>query len=539
MNARSRQDIRRFDRAVLLFCLVALGVSVAYPTARMLLEAGRAWRFEVIRESAGYGAVRNTLLISLASVLSAGLAGTALAFFFTRVAFRGRSLAAALAYLPFALPPLVGVLSFYFLIGPGGLAPRMIQRLFGGGEIALSGAAAVLLVHTHAFFVFFYATVSSALESLDYAQVEAARTLGSGHVRVFLRVLLPQLSPALLSAALLTFMSSAASFSAPFFLGGNMPMLSVEVYHKRIAGDDGAALTLSVCLAAVSLLGVLLFRRTRQPGRAASKGAPRPLRTRAGRFGAACLAWCATGLLLMPHLALIWLSLIDYRAWNTQLVPTRFTLMNYVEVFRHSGALAPIGNSLWMSAAGTAAVVVIGAPAAYLIARKRPWRGVVNFLVMIPWALPGTVIAMNLIVAFNDPWLPLANTVWLLPIAYYIRGAPLFTRMAAAAIEPFDAALLEAGQTLGASRAYCFRRIVLPLLAPAIAAATALVFATSLGEFVASILLCTAANKPVSVKIGEILHDSLITGASAYSVLLMLLVAGVFLAGRRFSTRVF
>lgn len=538
MNTHARQDIRRLDRAALLFCLMLLGVSVAYPTGRMLLAALQAWRFEVVREGVGFAAVRNTLLISLGSVVSACLVGTALAFFFTRVAFRGRTVVAALAYLPFALPPLVGVLSFYFLVGPGGLLPRLVQRLFGGDEAALPGVAAILLVHTHAFFVFFYATVSSALETMDYAQVEAARTLGAGPLRVFARVLLPQLTPALLGASLLTFMSSAASFSAPFFLGGNLPVLSVEVYHKRVAGDDGAALTLSVCLAAVSLLGVLLFRRARGTGRAASKGAPRPMRSHVGRIGAACLAWSVTGLLLTPHLALVWLSLIDYRAWDTELVPAKFTLMNYVDLFRHPDAFAPIRNSLWMSVVGTLGAVLVGLPAAYLIARKRPWRGAVNFLAMIPWALPGTVIAMNLIVAFNDPWLPLANTVWLLPLAYYIRSVPLFTRMAAAAIEPLDASLLEAGQTLGASRTYCFRRIVIPLLAPALIAAAALAFATSLGEFVASILLCTASNKPISVKIGEILHDSLITGASAYSVLLMLLVASVFLAGRRFSTRV-
>jgi len=538
VNAPVRGDARRLDRAFLAFCLLLLGLTILYPTARMVVAAVAAWRPDVLGDAVSRAAIRNTFLLSLGSVASAGVVGTALAFFFTRVAFRGRSVAAGLAYLPFALPPLVGVLCFYFLIGPGGLVPRLAGRIFDCDNPVLPGAVAILFVHTYSFFVFFYAMVAAALETMDHAQVEAARTLGARRLRVFARVLLPQLAPALLGASLLTFMSSAASFSAPLFLGRDLPILSVEIYHKRVAGNDGAALTLTVCLALVSLLGVLLFRRAQRPGGTASKGTPRPMRGRAGRIAATVLAWGIVALLLTPHLALIWLSFIDYRAWDTELVPTAFTLMNYTTLFRLPDAFAPIRNSLWMSALGTAAAFLVGLPAAYLIARKRPGRGVVNFLVMIPWALPGTVIAINLIVAFNDPWLPLANTVWMLPVAYYIRNVPLFTRMAAAAIEPFDASLIEAGRTLGASRAYCFRRIVAPLLAPALIAAAALVFATSLGEFVASILLCTASNKPIAVKIGEILHDSLITGASAYSVLLMLLVTATFVAARRFTSRI-
>jgi len=154
--------------------------------------------------------------------------------------------------------------------------------------------------------------------------------------------------------------------------------------------------------------------------------------------------------------------------------------------------------------------------------------------VMIPWALPGTVIAINLIVAFNDPWLPLYNTVWMLPLAYFVRSIPILTRVAAAAIEPFDASLLEAAQTLGASRWRCLWSIAVPLLAPAMAAGLALVFATCLGEFVASILLYLPANLPISVKINMEWRTS-VGVAFAYSTLLMLLVAGAFALSRRFT----
>lgn len=527
---------RRVDRAVLAFCAVALAGVVAYPTLRMFWAAGMQWPAEILAQPAAWPAIRNTLFLSLASVASAGLLGTAIAFFFTRVAFAGRTAAAALAYLPFALPPLVGVLSFHFLIGPDGLLPRAIAAATGGRGLSLVGVAAILIVHTHAFCVYFYAMVSAALAGMDRGPLEAARTLGAGPARVFFRVTLPQLRPALLGASLLTFMSSAASFSAPFFLGNGLPVLTVEIYHRHVAADQATAFALTIALAAVSLCGVLLFRGRRQPGRTAAKGTPRPIRSGSGRVFAALAAWAVVGLLALPHLALLWLSFADYQSWGRELIPLTFTLENYRRLVTHPAAFAPIWNSLWMSGLGMAGALAVGAPAAYLIGRKRPGAGWIGLLTLIPWALPATVVAMNLIAAFNDPWLPLANTIWMLPLAYAIRNIPLMTRMTAAAVESLDGGLIEAARTLGAGPAYCLRRVAGPLLLPAVLSASALVFVSALGEFPASVLLAIAPNKPISVRIAEIMNDSIIVEASAYSVLLMVLVAAVFYITRRFSS---
>jgi iron(III) transport system permease protein len=169
--------------------------------------------------------------------------------------------------------------------------------------------------------------------------------------------------------------------------------------------------------------------------------------------------------------------------------------------------------------------------------RGRPGHFWVGLLVMVPWALPGTVTAMNLITAFNDPWLPLYNTVFLLPLAYFVRFLPLWTRMAAAAVTRFDVRLLEAARTLGASPSVCFRRIVVPLMAPSLVAATALVFASCLGEFVATILLFTPSNLPIAVRINMEWRGSGVGSAFAYAVLLMIIVTATFGVSRRFASR--
>ena len=529
--------MRTLDRGLACCCGLVLLITILYPTGRLIVAAWAQWDWTAISAGPGRAATLNTLIISLASVACAGVVGTALALVVTRYRFPGSRLLAVLAYLPFTLPPLVGVLSFYYLIGRDGLLPRILHTL-GLDGAAIPGAWAILAIHTYSFYVFFYAMVTPALESLDRSRVEAARTLGAGPVRAFLLVTLPLLRPALVGASLLTFMSSGASFSAPYFFGSDFPMLSVAIYNARSEFNHDAALTLTVVLACVSLLGLILFRSRRKTAGSASKGVPTPVRTTTGRVLAGIAAWVCILLLITPHLNIVWLSFADHRAWHTELIPYRLTLTNYTAIFSHPANLAPVLNSLWMSGVATLAVLAAGLPLGYLIGRRRPWSKALNALVMLPWALPGTVIAINLIVAFNDPWLPVYNTVWMLPLAYFVRSVPLLTRVATAAIEPFDASLIEAAQTLGASRWRCFTRVAAPLIAPAVAAGMALVFAASLGEFVASILLYLPANLPISIKINMEWRTS-VGVAFAYSTLLMLLVAATFALSRRFTARTF
>ncbi len=522
---------------MLLFCAVILGATILYPTLRLLLEAVTSWEREAFQSGYAWLAVRNTLIIGLGSVIGAGVFGTLLSVALTRYTFPGSRVLSALAYLPFTLPPLVGVLSFYYIIGKDGFIARFAEHILGIPDFVLPGPWAILLIHTYSFYVFFYAMVAPALGNLDRYQLEAARTLGASRLRVFFRVTLPLLRPALTGASLLTFMSACASFSAPYFFADNFPVLSVAVFTERSQDNQGAAVTLTVILALVSLLGILLFRSRLSSGKSGSKGTPRPIESTSGRLVSGVGAWLVIALLLLPHGTILWLSFADYRAWNTELIPTVMTLKNYTELFTSRNALVPIQNSLWMSALATAATLVVALPAAYIIARRRPGGTALNFLVMIPWALPGTVIAINLIVAFNDRWLPLYGTVWLLPLAYFVRNIPMLTRMVGASFETFDATLIEAGRSLGASTRYCLWHIILPLVAPAVVAGAALVFATCLGEFVASILLYQTGNIPIAVKINMEWRAS-VGAAFAYSVLLMLMVATTFLMSRKFASRI-
>ena len=507
-----------------------------YPVGRMLWAATQAWDASALLGPSGVQAIVNTIVLGLATVLIAGVFGTALAILLTRYRFPGRNVLAAVAFLPFALPPLVGVLSFWYLIGHDGFLPRTASHYFGV-DLSLRGWGAVLLIHGYSFYVFFYAMVSAALSSMDASLAEAARTLGASRWHAFTRVTLPLLRPSLAGAALLAFMSSGASFSAPYYFGQDFVVLSTAIFREQQQFRTGAALSMTVVLAAISLMGLALFRSSRRAAAHASKGTPRPLRSTAGRLLAAVAAWATVAVLLIPHATIVWLSFVDHREWQAELAPTAYTLSNYATLVQDPAKWQPVVNSLWMSAVATVVALAVGISAGYLIGRKRYGSATVGLMVMLPWALPGTVVGMCLLVAFNDPWMPAGMAIFMLPLAYFVRSVPLMTRVASASIETFDASLIEAARTLGASRWYSLRRVALPILLPGLVAGAALVFTQSLGEFVASILLYLPSNKPISIEIADVWNGSGIGAAFAYSVFLMALVIAAFAASHRLGGR--
>jgi iron(III) transport system permease protein len=181
--------------------------------------------------------------------------------------------------------------------------------------------------------------------------------------------------------------------------------------------------------------------------------------------------------------------------------------------------------------------VVFAFGAAWLLARRRvPVKGLIGALVMLPWALPGTVLAIALAYTFNvhrplEGRFVLVGTFAILPLAYFIRNVPLVTRAALASFRQLDPALEEAAAALGASRWTSARRVVLPLVLPGLAAGALLAFVTALGEFVSSILLYTHRTRPISVEMLSQLRGFDFGGAAAYGVILILLVGLVFATG--------
>lgn len=504
-------------------------------------------KFFSLESTANLEALWNSVYISIISVICCAVVGVTMAFLLERYEFPGRRLLSVLVLVPMALPPLVGVLSFTFLYGESGIFPRFFQHLFSLDEVpfSLKGIWGVVVVHTFTMYTYFYLTASAAIKGLDPSLEEAATSLGAGRIRVWTKVILPMLTPSIIASSLLVFMVSMASYTAPLMFGVERTM-TMQIYLARTNGNLDMAATQSTILSIVSILFLLIMRwyQNRRNYQNLSKGVSvhrsevtsKPLKTIS-----IILSFAGTLILILPILVLILISFSKDGSWTIQILPTDYTLDHYKALFTDERTWRPIWNSIQMGAVATVGNILFGVAAAYAMVRLSfKGKSLLDTLIMIPWALPGTVVAVNLIAAFSteSPFAfnqVLIGTFWILPLAYFVRHLPLVFRSTSASLLQLDQSVEEASRSLGASWWYTFRRIVLPLTLSGIIAGTLLALVQSIGEFVASILLYSTTTIPLSVAIFQKLYAFKFGTACAYGVLQILLILIVLLISEKLS----
>lgn len=504
-------------------------------------------KFFSLESTANLEALWNSFYISIISVICCAVVGVMMAFLLERYDFPGRRLLSILVLVPMALPPLVGVLSFTFLYGESGIFPRLLQQMFQLEDVpfALKGIWGVIVVHTFTMYTYFYLTASAAIKGLDPSLEEAATSLGASRIRVWRKIILPMLTPSLIASSLLVFMVSMASYTAPLMFGVERTM-TMQIYLSRTNGNLDMAATQSTILSFVSITFLLIMRwyQNRRNYQNLSKGisvhrsevSSKPL-----KYLAVTLSFIGTLILILPILVLILISFSKDGAWTIQILPTEYTLDHYKALFTDERTWRPIWNSLQMGFIATVGNIIFGVAAAYAMVRLSfKGKTALDILITIPWALPGTVVAVNLIAAFSTESVFTFNQVligsfWILPLAYFIRHLPLVFRSTSASLMQLDQSVEEASRSLGASWWYTFRRIVIPLTLSGVLAGTLLAFVQSIGEFVASILIYNTSTIPLSVAIFQKLYAFKFGTACAYGVLQIILILIVLIISERLS----
>jgi iron(III) transport system permease protein len=292
------------------------------------------------------------------------------------------------------------------------------------------------------------------------------------------------------------------------------------------------------------VIGLALLRRTEGDDLLVGLGKGTAPRRRARRrpvvrVAATVLGWGLAVLLLLPHLTLILVSLVPYATWTTETLPPVLSLVNYGRLLAEPERLEPLVNSLWMAAASTAAAIAVALAAGWLVVRRRVvWRDAIDWLLKLPWALPGTVFAIALATAFSvhQPlalrWV-LVGSVFILPLAYLVRNLPITGRAILAGYRQLDPSLEEAAASLGAGGWRTLRQVTLPQLKPALMAGASLAFIGALGDFVTSIILYTYRNRPISIEINSALRINEWGVAAAFGVVLMIMSGLVLGIGAR------
>ena len=522
--------------------LALLAWSVVYPNVSVVAgtfaHGLRDWR-AFFASPADHEALVNTVIIGVASVVASLAIGIPLAFLLTRFEFRGRRVMSAFATLPAALPPLVGVIAFLFLYGESGVVTRAVQHLFGLSRPpwTLTGVWAIVFVHAYTMYVYVFLFVSAGLERYDTSLDEAASGLGASSARRLARVTLPLLTPSIIGSMLLVFMSALGSFSAPYIFGGGTRVLSTQILVSKLNGSMGMAYVETSMLALTAVVALFVLRWVERRREYAMSGKGRVTRTVVRspfwRWAAPLAAAVAVVFLILPHAMVVLVSFARDGTWTTQVMPPQYTLDNFRRLATDPDLWQPIANSVSMSAIATAANVVFGMLAAYLLVLTRaPGKKLLGLLVALPWAIPATAIALGLSATFDRKSLAsarmlLVGTFWILPFAYFIRNIPVVTNAVEGSLRQMDPTLEDAARGLGASWWLAMRRVVLPAARPGLVAGAMLAAVAAVGEFVASIVLFTHSNRPISMEILSQLRGLSFGTAAAYSVLLIVLVLAI------------
>jgi iron(III) transport system permease protein len=514
-----------------LLLWAAVGLFVLYPVTRLLVltfwDGGPTLApvIELVSSWQHRRALGNSLLLA---ALVGGI-GTALGFAFALLAVRAglpRGFGGALdaiVLLPLISPPFTAAIALIFALGPKGL---ISYHVFGIASLNIYGLGGTLLSETLTYFPIAYLTLKGVLANIDPNLEDGAFSLGARRGRVFRTVTVPLAAPGLANSFLLLSAASLADFATPLILGGTkFPVLPTQAFLQITGLYDmrgGAALSF---LLLVPSLAVFMAQRwwterrsvvtvTGKSGAATSIKSLSP-----GAIVLLALLCAAIVLLVLTFYALIVVASM-VRALGAD---NSLSAAHYAHVF--SGGLKAIRDTLVIAAIcmplGGLFAVVLG----FVVARTHfPGRRALEFAAMINYALPGTIVGIAYLVAFNDPPLALTGTAFILVICYVFRYSLAGTRATTALLAQIDPSLEEASASLGARRDVTFRRVVLPLIRPALLAGMTVLFIRAMTAISATIFLVSLSWSLVTVRILEGITNLELGQASAFSVLVILLV---------------
>ncbi len=522
--------------------LFSLRTETSFPTLHNFIEF-----FNPLRTYSQ--ALWHSAWLSATAVITATCLGLPMAFLLTRFQFPGRTLFSTLATLPMIMPPFLGAYAFHLLLGKSGFLTRIVMHLFDLPTTpwSIDGAQGIIIVQMINFFPFIFLSVRGALASLDPSLEEAARDLGARKRTVLRTITFPLMLPGLTTGALLVFMNAMADFGTPYVMAPNYPVLATFILQQKVLGNYPLAMASSVILMSISLLYFFMnrFYSARKQYGSSSKGvSARPQTVHKPWQRITCTTVCIFlfTIIFLPTSMLVMTSLTTADRWTTTIFPTGWTLDNYLNIL--TTAHEPIINSFMLSGCATAGNIVFGILVAYVMHRApRKVRAVLDLSTTLPYAIPGTVIGMSLLITFSQPhWFTggsiIAGTAMILVLSYFIRHTPYVIQSVTANLRQMDKFLEEASRDLGASWWYTFQNVVFPLIIPGIVTGAIMGFITSIGELSSTILLYPPSWRTISIAIVGFIDDFDIGSAAALGILQLTIVASlIFTVNRLFGAK--
>ncbi|WP_322020257.1 ABC transporter permease [Clostridium butyricum] len=469
-----------------------------------------------------YESLWRSFSVTIITTILTIVIGVPLAYVMTTCKIKGKGLIEILIIISVLSPPFIGAYSWILLLGRSGVITTFLSDTFGINLPSIYGFSGILLVFTLKLFPFIYMYTTGALKKLDVSLIEASESLGCTGVKKVFTVVIPLILPTVLAGSLLVFMNALADFGTPILIGEGyqvMPVLIYSEFISEVGGQANFAAALSAIMVFITTI-IFLGQKYVVNKKSFVMSSLKPIQPKKingiKSFFAQHFVYIVVGLAIIPQVTVIFTSFLKTKG---AMFIREFSLNSYINVMGKLGS--SIRNTFVYGIIAIILIIILGMFISYVsVRRKNLFTSILDTLTMFPYIIPGSVLGITLLLAFNKKPILLSGTFMIIVIAFVIRRLPYTIRSSAAILYQISPSMEEASISLGYSQFQTFKNVTSRMMLPGVISGAILSWITVINELSASIILYTGTTRTMSVAIySEVIRASYGTAAALSSIL--------------------
>lgn len=531
----------KFDLwTLIMFGLLGLyGLFLIYPMMNLLAQAvidketGQftlAYFIEFFSTPYYFNTLLNSFKVTFWVTILTVIIATPLAYIFTRYEIKGKGVLRILIILSSMSAPFIGAYSWILLLGRSGLITLFFKNNLGLTIPNIYGFAGILLVLTLQLYPLIFLYVAGALKNVDNSLLEASENLGVSGVRRFFIIVIPLITPTLMAGGLLVFMRALADFGTPMLIGEGFRTFPVTIFNEfisEIGGDDGFAAAISIVAIVITTIVFLTqkYLSSRNTFTMTVLNKIRPEKAFGVKnFLIHAYSYTLVSISIMPQLYIFYTSFKNTKGLT---FAPGYSLNSYYDAFDKVGKA--IGNTVMIPAVSLVFIIFLAVLLAYIsVRRSGVFSNILDSISMVPYIIPGSVVGIALLIAFNKPPIILSGTMVIMVVGLIIRRLPYTIRSSAAILQQISINIEEAALSLGSSKLNTFYKITMPMMAAGIVSGAILSWITMISELSTAILLYTARTETLTVAIyTQIIRGNYGISAALSTILAVLTVTSL------------
>lgn len=527
MNKRFRID---FWTSITIIIALIFALFLVYPLFSLFISSFKnpetgAWTldnfFKFFSRKYYYQALGNSFLVTICVTVLAILLGTPMAYFMNIYKIKWKTFLQILIIISMMSPAFIGAYSWILLLGRSGVITKFFAN-FGITTPTIYGFGGILLVFTLKLYPFIFMYVSGALSKIDVSLMEAAESLGCSPFKKVATIAVPLITPTILAGALLVFMNALADFGTPMLIGEGFRTMPTMIYSEFVSEVGGNA-NFSASMASIMVFITAMMFITQKyfvNKKSFTMSSMNPIKPKEIKgimsIFVHIFLYLIVFLSIIPQITVIYTSFLNT---NRAVFVKGFSFDSYITIFSSLGT--SIKNTYLYGLITIFIIVIAGMFIAYISIRRRNiLTNIIDTITMFPYIIPGSVLGITLLLAFNKPPIILSGTATIIIVSLVIRRMPYTLRSSSAILYQISSSMEEASISLGASQVKTFFKITAMMMLPGVMSGAILSWITVINELSSSVILYTGKSRTMAVSIyQEVIRASYGTAAALSTIL--------------------